>query len=376
MPSTLTSAPESLPIDRPIRYAIVGAGWIAQAAILPAFQHTELARLVTIVSSNEAKRAELAARYGLERTYSYGEYDACLESGDIDAVYIALPNSMHREYTVRAARAGVHVLCEKPMAATEADCIAMIEAARAGRIKLMIAYRLHFDEANLGAIHAITSGVLGDVRLFASTITQVTEEGIRLDPGLGGGALFDAGIYCVNAARYVFRDEPVEVLGAESTVEARFEGVDETTAATLRFPGGRLATFVCSLGAARTSAYRVIGTKGNLVVEPAFSFDTELGHRLTVDGETHERTFPRHDQFAPEIDYFSACIQADMDPEPSGEEGLADVRVLAGIKRSVELGRAVPLETFRRSVRPSMNLAMRRPPVSPPPMVNATPATR
>src|SRR5437763_1225289 len=128
-----------------VRYAVVGQGYISQAAVLPAFRHARAnSRLVALVSGDETKRRSLARKYGVA-TYGYDEYDTCLASGDVDAVYIALPNAMHREYTVRAAKHGVHVLCEKPLAVTEADCKAMIDACRKNGVKLMTAYRLHFE---------------------------------------------------------------------------------------------------------------------------------------------------------------------------------------------------------------------------------------
>ncbi len=361
--------------ERLIRYAVVGAGWIAQAAVLPAFAHSHRSRLVAIVSGDPVKREELAARYRM-KAYSYDDYDACLASGEIDAVYIALPNSMHRDYTVRAARAGVHVLCEKPMAVTSEDCVAMTEAAHSAGVKLMIAYRLHFEAANLTAIDMIESGILGDIRYFESTISQDTGEGIRLNPALGGGALFDAGIYCINAARYLFRDEPTEVFGVESTVDERFQGVDETTAGMLKFKDGRVAQFACSLGAARTSAYRVVGSKGTLLVDPAYTFDGPRRHVLTIGDETHERIFEPEDQFAPEVDYLAECILTGQEPEPSGEEGLADVRVLEAIQRSCRTDQPVRLAAFHRTARPNIEQFIRGGPLETPPLVHAQSAAK
>jgi glucose-fructose oxidoreductase len=360
--------------ERPIRYAVVGAGWIAQAAVLPAFARARGSKLETVVSSDATKREELAKRYGLARTYSLDDYDACMKSGEIDAVYIALPNSMHREYTERAARAGIHVLCEKPMAVTEEDCQAMIHAAREGGVRLMVAYRLHFEPANLAAVDAIASGEIGEPRFFESSISQRTEGGIRLDPSLGGGALFDAGVYCVNAARYVLREEPSLVFGMESTVDPPFQGVDETTSALLRFPSGAIAQFTCSLGTARSSAFRVVGTRGELIVDPAFGFDTERHSILIGEGTLSERNYPPGDQFGPQIAYFSDCIRDGKEPEPSGEEGLADVRVLAAIKRSVASGAPVKLEDgFRRATRPDGRQVARGGPIETPSLVHAAP---
>jgi len=190
-----------------IRYAIVGLGYIAQIAILPAFAHAkENSELVALISGDKKKLKTLAKKYKVARTYSYEEYANCLESGGIDAVYIALPNNMHQAYTEGAARAGIHVLCEKPMAKTENECIGMIEAASRAKIKLMIAYRLHFEKGNLSATQMIKDGAIGEPRIFRSAFCQqVTPGNSRLREENGGGPLYDIGVYCINAARYLFR---------------------------------------------------------------------------------------------------------------------------------------------------------------------------
>jgi len=360
-----------------IRYAVVGLGHIAQVAVLPAFAHARNSELRALVSDDPIKRKKIAKKYNVERTFSYDQYDDCLNSGDIDAVYIALPNNLHREFTVRAARAGVHVLCEKPMAVTEEECQEMIQAAKSSRVKLMVAYRLHFEEANLRAIETVQSGNLGEARFFASNFSmQVKQGNIRLKRELGGGTLYDIGIYCINAARSLFRAEPSEVFAfSVGDNDKRFREVDEMTSAMLRFPGDRLATFTCSFGAAEMSAYTVVGTKGELRVEPAYEYIGDLKHRLTIDGKTRERTFPRRDQFAPELIYFSECITKGLDPEPSGTEGLADVRVIRGLYRSAEVGRPLKLDSFSRRERPSLEQEIRRPPVKKPELVRVESAS-
>src|SRR5207237_1034396 len=161
--------------------------------------------------------------------------EECLEDDEVEAVYIALPNSMHREYAERAAGHGVHILCEKPLAVTAEDCEAMIRAAAAGGVKLMVAYRLHFEEANTQAIELVQAGEIGEPQLFTSTFCLNVKEGnIRLQRDLGGGVLYDLGVYCINAARYLFRDEPEEVLAMSAkSGEPRFREVDEMTSAIL-----------------------------------------------------------------------------------------------------------------------------------------------
>jgi glucose-fructose oxidoreductase len=358
-----------------VRYAVVGQGHIAQVAVLPAFAHAgRNSELAALVSGDRVKLRALGRKYGVSGLYSYEEYDDCLRTGAVDAVYIALPNHLHRDFAVRAARAGVHVLCEKPLAVSEADCRAMIAAARRGRVKLMVAYRLHFEEASLEAVETVRRGRLGQPRIFDSLFTlQVRPGNIRLQ-GKGGGGLYDIGIYCINAARALFAAEPTQVFAwSASNGDRRFREVDEMTAAVMRFPGERLASFTCSLGAADVSEYRVVGSKGSLRVEPAYEYAEGLVHHLQTGGEPQKKTFAKRDQFAAELLYFSDCVLGDREPEPSGEEGLADVRVIRALLRSAEAGRPVRLGPFVRRRRPRLAQEIQRPPVRKPRVLRAEP---
>jgi glucose-fructose oxidoreductase len=346
-----------------VRYAVVGLGWIAQTAFLPAFAGArENSELAALVSDDAEKLKALGRKYKVEALYSYDEFDRCLGQGGVDAVVIALPNTMHRAYTEAAANAGVHVLCEKPMAMTEQDCESMIESCRAAGVKLMVGYRLHFEKANLEAVALVRAGTLGEPRLFHASLTQSVEAGNFRLRGGEGGPLYDVGIYCVNAARYLFRAEPVEVFGWHARREdQRFRESPEATSALLRFPDDRLATFICSFGAAGTSSYEIVGTKASLRVDPAFGIAEDLAHHLTRDGKTRTRTFAAREQFGPELVYFSRCILKRREPEPSGEEGLADVRILRAVERSAEEGRAIKLGPFLRERRPIPEQEIRRP---------------
>lgn len=359
-----------------IRYAVVGLGYIAQAAILPAFRHARgNSRLVALVSGDADKRVELGRRYGVP-TYDYAEYDSLLEGGSIDAVYIALPNDQHHDAAIRAARHGVHVLCEKPLAVDERECSAMIAACRRHGVKLMTAYRLHFESATLAALEAVRGGALGDPVAFVSSFTmKVASPGnIRAKPpARGGGTFYDIGVYCINAARHLFRAEPVEVFAATS---GRKGGSEESASAILRFPGGRLASFCVSFGADKTSEYRIVGTKGSLRADPAYELARGLRLEITSEGRRKTLAYRKRDQFAPELIHFSDCILRGRDPEPSGEEGLADVRVIRALYRSAETGRAVVLSGTRRRARrrePTKRQEITRPPVRMPRLVGATP---
>ena len=360
-----------------VRYAVVGLGHIAQVAVLPAFAHARRnTRLVAVVSDDRTKRREIARRYGLERTFTYDEYDDCL--AEVDAVYIALPNSMHAEYTIRAAKAGVHVLCEKPMAVTVQECRQMIAACRKANVKLMVAYRLHFESLNLSAMELARGGRLGDLKFFTSSFSMTVRRGdIRTKRAFGGGTLFDIGVYCINAARNLFRAEPTRVSATSiNSGLATLAEIDETTAATLRFGDDQLATFVTSFNGSDVAAYRIVGTKGHLHADPAYEYAEGLGYTVTIDGRTTKKSIGKRDQFAPELLYFSDCILNDTQPEPSGEEGLQDVRIVQALYRSARTGRSVAIPPFQKSRRPTSRQRITRPGVKKPALIKVQSASR
>ena len=367
------------PIKKRVRYAVVGLGYISQVAVLPAFAHAqENSELVGLVSDDAAKRQKLGKKYKVGKTYSYEQYCECLESGEIDAVYIALPNNMHRAYTEGAARAGIHVLCEKPMAVTEQDCEAMIEAASRTHVKLMIAYRLHFEKGNLAAIEAVRKRVIGDPRIFSSTFCQQVAGGnSRLEGELAAGPMYDVGVYCINAARNLFRAEPYEVFSyGVSSTDKRFRETDEMEVAVMRFPDERLAMFACSFGAADRSVYEVVGTKGVLRMDPAYEMVAGLRCEIIVDGKTQRQKYPKRDQFGPELVYFSNCILNNTEPEPNGREGMADVRIVNALLESAKQGRPVQVSALEVGKRPTSEQEIHKPPVGKPELVKAAAPTR
>ena len=338
---------------RKVRYAVIGLGRFAQEMILPAFRHArQNAELTALVSSAPHKLRKLARSYGVANWVDYDGLDALCRADAIDAVYLATPNDTHRAFVERVAPHGVHVLCEKPMAVTEEDCAAMIRACDDNACKLMIAYRLHFEEANLAAVEMVRKGRLGEPRFFHSTLSlQVDVPNIRVKPRRrGGGALYDLGAYCINSARFLLRAEPTEVVGmAACGDDPRFHEVEEQISAILRFPGERLAAFTVGFGAEATAFYEIVGTKGRLRVDPAYEHEGPLELGLTVGGGKPKRhKFKSHDQIAAELVYFSDCILQGRRPEPSGLDGLADVRVIEAIYRSIDQGRPVRLDPLTR----------------------------
>ncbi len=351
----------------PVRFAVIGLGHIAQAAVLPAFRHARPhVALSALVSDDPAKLRRLGKRYGVKRLHSYDDAAALFASGEIDAVYIALPNNLHAAWTIRAARAGLHVLCEKPMAVTVRDCQRMIEAARENDVRLMIAYRLHFERANLEVAELVRRKRIGEARFFDSQFSmQVKPGNIRVKREMGGGPLYDIGIYCMNAARYVFADEPTQVWAtASNSGDKRFTEVPETVHAIMKFPNNRIANFICSFGAADRSRYEIVGTRGSVVVDPAYEYAEGLGYELTVDGKKTRKKFAKSDQFAPELVNFAQCVRSGREPVASGKEGLIDVAIIEAMQRSIASGKWVALDAEpKRGRRPSLRQELRKPAV-------------
>jgi glucose-fructose oxidoreductase len=241
----------------------------------------------------------------------------------------------------------------------------------------MTAYRLHFDAANMGAVEEIAKGRIGEPRLFRSVFSlQVKPGNIRVKRRFGGGPLWDIGIYCVNAARYLFRDEPIEVFAfTASNGDARFREVEEMVSATLRFPGERLAGFTCSFGAVDVSQYEVVGTKGVIRMDQAYEYALPIKQTLVVNGRRTSRTYPKRDQFAPQLLHFSDCILNGRSPQPSGQEGLRDVRIIRALYRSAEKGRPVRLARVPGIEKPSRRHVRTKPPVKQPREIRATPSS-
>jgi glucose-fructose oxidoreductase len=364
-----------------IRYAVVGLGHIAQNVVLPAFEHaSENSVLTALISDDAEKIGELSHRYKVPYCYTYEKFEEALAEDTFDAVYIALPNDKHKEFAIMAANAGVNVLCEKPMAVSSGDCHDMIAAAEHNKIKLMIAYRLHFERTNMEAVKAIKSGAIGVPRLLNASFTmQVAPNNIRTHVAQAGGPLYDIGIYCINAARYLFQAEPSSAMAIFARGEdPRFSEVEESVAAILKFPGERLASFVCSFGASPVARCEVLGTTGTIALDPAFDYEGELKLEVKPKDEEPEETLAtKSDQFAAELSYFSKCILEDTNPRPSGYEGLADIRIIEAIIQSAESGKKVDLKLRGdKSSLPDDSLVMQFQPITPPPLVNAEPPSQ
>src|SRR5207245_6724241 len=281
--------------------------------------------------ARDAKKQPRRQRKSHYERYEVRERDEDLDRPDIDAVYIAEPNDKHVDFAVRSAKEGVHVLCEKPLAISEEECRRRIDACREAGVKLMTAYRLHFEESNLEAVKLVEQGKIGDRRFCTSTFAyQVRPGNIRTSADRGGGAIWDLGPYCINAARYLFRADPIEVfaLRMDRRDDERFAEVHEGMAVLLKFPGGRVAQFIVSFGSYEQDHYRLVGTKGHIELHDGYEYSGPRELHLSVGGKERVRKFKPADQFAPELIAFSKAILYDTPVEPDGEEGLRDVRII------------------------------------------------
>lgn len=359
-----------------IRYAVVGLGHIAQTAVLPAFRNARKnSTLVALVSGDKEKLKRLGEKYRISKTYLYSEFDECLRNKEVDAIYICTPNFYHRSIMEMAAKYGVHVLCEKPMSVTADDCLSMISEAKKNNIQLMIAYRDHFEAANLEAIAISQSKKIGDLKVFNAIFTRQVKDpyNIRLDEiEKGGGPLYDLGVYCINAARFLFRSEPIEIFAqALSSKDSRFKKVDETVSCILTFSEGRIANFTVSFGAFSSSDFDLIGTKGRIRLERAFEYKTTMTLKTYEEKKCTTKKYSKRDQFSPEILYFSDCIQKNKKVEPSGEEGLIDIKIIEALLLSIDLGSTITFDEINRKIRPGQGQKISRPPILKPRLINA-----
>jgi len=338
---------------------VIGLGAIAQSSILPAFSRCKKARLVALVSRDKKKAESLAREFGASALYSNEEYDACLANPDIAAIYVATPPGLHREFTVRAARAGKHVLCEKPLAATAEQSFEMVETCRKAGVLLMTAYRKYFEPSSLYLKKLVQSGDLGRIDAIHTAFSELPMPPScpvwLFDPQLaGGGPMMDLGIYCVNTSRWLVEEDPVEVDAYAWRGDAsRFRDVEEGVCFRLHFPGGLLVQGCSTYAAAPSSFIYIQGTKGWVSLSPAFPFEEERWVMGKIAGRRLERKFKTVDEFAPQIDAFAAAIQGGPPVAADGMQGHRDMIILRAIYQSAKEQKpvAVRYENQRKGLR-------------------------
>lgn len=343
------------PVPRKVGWAIVGLGELALEQVMPAFRQAKMSEPVALVSGHPDKARQVAQVYGIDpqNIYDYQTFDRLKDNNRVDVIYIILPNNMHADFTIRGLKAGKHVLCEKPMAVTVPECERMIAASKEANKKLMIAYRLHYEPFNKKVMELCRQKAIGDLKTFSSSNCQdVKAPNIRLSKALGGGPVGDVGVYSINAARYIFNEEPVEVTAYQHHPkdDPRFREVPETVIFTLRYPSGALAHCECGFGHARSERYRVVGAKGYIEMDPAFGYQ---GQRLFVTqgsadqggAQKAEIQIQPANHFAAEMDHFSECVLSGKDPNTPGELGMADLRIVTAILESARTGKPVRVES-------------------------------
>jgi predicted dehydrogenase len=338
-----TPALSAQPAQHQTGYAVIGLGRIADH-FMQATRATNNSKVTALVSGHRDKALRIAAQYGVPESsiYSYENFDSISSNKAVDAVYVALPNSMHAEFTIRAAKAGKHVLCEKPMATSVEDCERMMAACKNASVKLMIAYRCHYEPTHLKAVSLIRSGAIGQIEAIESSF------GFPIDPGewrlnkkmAGGGPLVDVGIYCLNATRYLTGEEPESFAAYASVIDrdGRFTQVEENLSWTTKFPSGVVASCNTTYGALLLGYFKVHGSKGTIDCFPAFNYDGLHLHAEYADAIIDESNHSRDPyQFQAEADHFSHCIQNGVEPKTGGQEGLRDTKYIAEIYRSARL---------------------------------------
>ena len=328
--------------QKPVGYAAIGLGTISEI-FMRACAKTQTAKITALVTGHpETKGKHYAAMYGIPESsiYTYETFDRIRDNKDIDAVYVGLPNSMHREYTIRAAQLGKHVLCEKPMAISSAECREMIAACRKANVRLLIAYRVHYEPTHVEARRIIQSGALGQLQAFEGAF------GFDAKPNqwrltrkyAGGGSLMDVGIYPMNEIRWLTGEEPVAFTAVAATrdhASGRFAEVEQTLSWTMKMPSGIVAALGCTYGSTMPGFLHIHGDKGSLEIANAYNYQGV--HMTGAGGGTHiDTTSPGDDtmHFQLEAEHFAECVRTGAEPKTPGEEGLHDLLAIESIYKA------------------------------------------
>ena len=334
-----------------VGYAVVGLGSISQVAVLPAFAHSKKAKLVAVVSGDRNKAKKFAQDFHASQAYTYDEFSRCLENPHVDAVYIATPPGEHEKYAVAAAKAGKHVLCEKPLAATVQEARNMVNTCRRNKVLFMTAYRKYFEPSSLALKKMITSGELGRIDVIHTLFTELRSFGDNSPAWLfskklcGGGPLTDVGVYCINTTRWLVDEDPISATGISWVRDKRrYKEVEEGVAFRLDFKSGIVLQGTAAYSAAFSSFVHIHGDKGWAELGPAFAFEEERRISGKIAGKWFAKTYKPIDEFVLEIDEFARCIREGREPEPTGEQGMRDIIIIDAIYRAIKQRRAVAIK--------------------------------
>lgn len=341
------SLAQETPEGKKLGWALVGLGSLSTHQLAPALAKTRHCRLSAIVTGTPSKAEEWKKKHGIpdSHVYDYGNFDRIAENPDVDVVFIVLPNSMHEEFAIRAAKAGKHVFCEKPMANSAEECRRMIAAAKEADRLLGVGYRCQFEPHHLECMRLAREKVFGGLKFieagFGFQIGDPSQWRLRKELA-GGGALMDVGIYALQACRYLSGEEPVEVVAQEvKTDPVKFAEVDETISWSMKFPSGVVASVMTTYAFNGANFFTAICQGGKFGMDPAYSYGGLKGWTSKPEVKIE---FPATDHFEVEMDAFSKAILDGKPFEPSGEDGLKDLLVIEAIYRSIREGKAVAVE--------------------------------
>jgi len=324
--------------------ALVGLGYYSTDLLAPALQETQHSYLAGIVTGTPEKEKIWKEKYGIpeKNIYNYENYDEIANNPDIDIIYVVLPNSMHAEYTIRAAKAGKHVICEKPMAMNAAECEAMIKACKDNNVALSIGYRMHFEPHTQEVMRIGQEQELGPVKMVCAgagfTMPNASKDHWKVKKAMGGGAMMDMGVYSLQAARYVTGEEPISVSAqAINTRKEMFNEVDETMMFQLEFPSGAMANLHTSFGVSMNYLDARCG-KGWIKMDPFSAY-------RNIKAQTSKAVleYPVINQQAAQMDEVAQCIKEGKPMRVPGEEGLKDMKVVDAIYKSAGTGEKIIL---------------------------------
>ncbi len=345
--------PTPLPPSRRIGYAVVGLGHLSLEEILPALSNCKKSKLTALVSGSPEKLKKVAAQYGIipENCYSYQTYDQLKNNKEVDVIYIVLPNGLHKEYVIRGAKASKHILCEKPLANTSEECREMISACNKADVKLMVAYRIHYQPHNRKLREMIQKkefGVPKFVEAHNSQSTTNVNHWRHKKALAGGGALPDIGLYCLNTTRFVLGEEPVEVFAYQYSTPGNplFREIEELVSWQMRFPSGVIASCATDYDVHESRRYRVNCKTGWIDIDQAYAYKGQRLKTSRADGKmkrSEEIMLAENNQFAEEMDHFSDCIMNNKKPYTPGEEGLQDHIIMEAIYQSAKEGKPVKI---------------------------------
>lgn len=345
--------PTPLPPNQRVGYAIVGLGHLSLEELLPALSMCKKSKLAALVSGSPEKLKKVAEQYGIppQSCYTYETFDTIKNNPEVDVVYIVLPNGLHKEFVIRSAKAGKHVLCEKPMANTSGECREMIAACTKANVKLMVAYRIHYQPHNRKIREILQSKELGVTKFLQATNGQssANPQHWRHKKALaGGGALPDIGLYCINTNRFILQQEPVEVFAYQYSTpgDPLFAEVEEMVSWQMKYPGGVVANCVTHYDIHDNKSYDVFCEKAWLKLDNAYAYKGQKLNKAYAKGKVkhiENMVIPENNQFAAEMDHFSDCVINDKKPYSTGEEGLQDHIIMEAIYESARTGKPVKL---------------------------------